>query len=81
MENGEKGKPLQHGISNMIRENELFRKSWIDFISESGPDVHFKHSDIQFDVRKKPTLIKSDLKLTDYFKVMYNNYYIKLGDE
>ncbi|MDE7374329.1 MAG: hypothetical protein K2M86_03235 [Odoribacter sp.] len=36
MKNGEKGKPLQQGISNMIRENELFRKSLNDFISESG---------------------------------------------
>lgn len=43
--------------------------------------VCFKRPDIQFDVRNKSTLIKSDLKLTDYFKVMYNNYYIKLGDE
>lgn len=39
MENGEKGKPLRHGISNMIRENELFRKSLNDFISESDSDV------------------------------------------
>ena len=81
MENGEKGKPLRHGISNMIRENELFRKSLNDFISESDSYVRFKRPDIQFDVRNKSTLIKSDLKLTDYFKVMYNNYYIKLGDE
>ncbi|MCM1032092.1 MAG: hypothetical protein NC410_11700, partial [Oscillibacter sp.] len=36
MKSGEKGKPLQQGISNMIRENELFRKSLNDFISESG---------------------------------------------
>lgn len=152
MENGEKGKPLQHGISNMIRENELFRKSLNDFISESGSlsniekqllnevnklldenirdlanysvssqiinrnnliynklvmserasqeheefeekrksesasDAHFKRPDIQLNIRKKSSLIKSDfqksdLKLTNYFKVMYNNYYIKLGDE
>lgn len=81
MENGEKGKPLRHGISNMKRENELFRKSLNDFISESDSDVRFKRPDIQSDVRKKSTLIKSDLKLTDYFEVMYNNYYIKLGDE
>ena len=24
---------------------------------------------------------RSDLKLNDYFKMMYNSYYIKLGDE
>ena len=36
MKEGEKGKPLQQGISKMIRENELFRESLNDFISESG---------------------------------------------
>ena len=36
MKNGEKGKPFQREISNMIREHELFRKSLNDFFSESG---------------------------------------------
>ena len=36
MKNGEKGKPLHQRISNMIRENELFRKSLNEFISEAG---------------------------------------------
>lgn len=152
MRKGEKGKPLQQGISNMIRENEIFRKSLNDFISESGSisnaekqllneinqlldenirdlsnysvsnqvinrnnliynkllmsekaskqkeefeekrksesasDTQYQRPDIMFDVRKKSSLIKtdfyrSDLKLNDYFKNMYNNYYIKLGNE
>ena len=36
MKDGEKGKPLHQRISNMIRENELFRKSLNEFISEAG---------------------------------------------
>lgn len=36
MKNGEKGKPLHQRISNMIRENELFKKSLSEFLSESG---------------------------------------------
>ena len=36
MKNGEKDKPLHQRISNMIRENELFRKSLNEFISEAG---------------------------------------------
>ena len=36
MKNGEKGKPLHQRINNMIRENELFRKSLNEFISEAG---------------------------------------------
>ena len=152
MKNGEKGKPLQQGISNMIRENELFRKSLNDLISESGSlsnterqllneinkllednirdlanysvsghlinrnntiyskllmserasrqreefeekrrsesasDVSYDRPDLKLDLMKKSGLIKTDfqksgLKLNDYFKTMYNNYYIKLGDE
>lgn len=36
MKNGERDKPLYQRISNMIRENELFRKSLNEFISEAG---------------------------------------------
>ncbi|MEG1949058.1 MAG: hypothetical protein RR137_01635 [Odoribacter sp.] len=152
MKKGEKGKPLQQGISRMIRENELFKQSINDFISESGSlsttekqllnemnrlldenirdmanysvsdqlihrnnmvynkllmsekaskereefeekrkaesanDVQYKRPDALLDFQKKSGLIKtdfqkSDLKLNDYFKIMYNNYYIKLGNE
>lgn len=152
MKNGEKGKPLQQGISNMIRQNELFRKSLNDFISESGSlsntekqllneinkllednirdlsnysvsgqlihrnnliynkllmsekaskqreefeekrksesatDVLYKRPDLKLNFMKKSGLIKTDfqksgLKLNDYYKTMYNNYYIKLGNE
>lgn len=152
MKKGEKGKPLYQGISSMIRENEIFKKSLNDFISESGSlsntekqllneinrlldeninelanysvsnklvernkliynkliisekaskqrdeydekrksesahDAHYKRPDIEFDVKKKSGFIrtdfyKSDLKLNDYFKTMYNKYYIKLGNE
>lgn len=34
MKNGEKGKPLHQRISNMIRENELFRKSLNDLFQK-----------------------------------------------
>lgn len=152
MKNGDKGKPLQQGISNMIRENELFRKSLNDYISETGSlsnaekqllneinrlldenirdmanysisghlinrnnqiynkllmsekaskereeyeekrksevarEAEFKRPEILFDTKKKSGLIKTDMKkgdikLNDYFKNMYNNYYIKLGNE
>lgn len=152
MKNGVKGKPMQQGISRMIRENELFQKSLNDFISESGSlsnaekqllneinrlleenikdmanysvsdqlinrnnqiynklimsekaskereeyeekrksvsaeETRFKRPEIMFDLKKKSGMIKtdihkSDLKLNSYFKNMYNNYYIKLGDE
>lgn len=152
MKRGEKGKPLQQGISTMIRENELFRKSLNDFMSESGSlsnsekqllneinrlleenitdmanysvsdqlisrnnqiynklimsekaskereeyeekrksvsarEESFKRPETVFDIKKKPGTIKSDfhksdLKLNSYFKNMYNNYYIKLGNE
>ena len=152
MKEGEKGKPLQQGISKMIRENELFRKSLNDFISESGSlsneekqllneinrlleenirdlanysisghlinrnnqiynklimsekaskereeyeekrkstsaaDERFKKPELMFDFKKKSGIIKTDLyktdiKLNSYFKNMYNNYYIRLGNE
>ena len=152
MKNGTKGKPLQQGISNIIRENELFKKSLNDFISETGSlsntekqllneinrllddnirdlanysvsnqvinrnnmiynklllsekaskereefeekrksesamDAKYKHPETIFNMKRKSGMIKtdfqkSDLKLNDYFKTMYNNYYIKLGNE
>lgn len=152
MKEGEKGKPLQQGISKMIRENELFRKSLNDFISESGSlsneekqllneinrlleenirdlanysisghlinrnnqiynklimsekaskeqeeyeekrksssarEERFKKPETMFDFKKKNGTIKTDLyktdiKLNSYFKNMYNNYYIRLGNE
>lgn len=54
--------------------------------SESAAETVYKHPDAFFNVQKKFGLIKtdfqkSDLKLNDYFKMMYNNYYIKLGNE
>lgn len=152
MKEGEKGKPLQQGISKMIRENELFRKSLDDFVSESGSlsneekqllneinrlleenirdlanysvsghlinrnnqiynklimsekaskereeyeekrkstsarDERFKKPETMFDFKRKNGAIKTDLyktdiKLNSYFKNMYNNYYIRLGNE
>ena len=152
MKEGEKGKPLQQGISKMIRENELFRKSLNDFISESGSfsneekqllneinrllednirdlanysisghlinrnnqiynklimsekaskeqeeyeekrksvsarEERFKKPETMFDFKKKNGMIKTDLyktdiKLNSYFKNMYNNYYIMIGNE
>lgn len=152
IKNGEKGKPLQQGISNMIRQNELFKKSMNDFMSKSGSlsnaekqllneinkllddnirdlanysvsrhlvdrnrliynkllmsekaskqreefeekrraesasDLQYKRPEIKFDFMKKSGFMKTDfqksgLKLNDYFKTMYNNYYIKLGNE
>lgn len=152
MKNGEKGKPLQREISNMIREHELFRKSLDDFFSESGSltpvekqllneinrllednlrdlsnysvsrqliqrnnliynkllmsekasrereefeekrksesakEREYERPETVFDLRRKRGLMKTDfrkydLKLNDYFKSMYNNYYIKLGYE
>lgn len=151
MKKGEKGKPLQQGISNIIRENELFKKSLNDFISEKGSmsnaekqllneinqlldenikdmanysvsthlinrnnqiyskllmsekasrereefeeqrkaesaiDKRFQKPDIFLEFQKsglmKTNFQKFDLKLSDYYKTMYNNYYIKLGDE
>jgi len=152
MKKGENGKPLQRGISNMIRENELFRKSLSDFISgsgslspaekqllneinrlleenirdlanysvsnrliqrneqiynklimsekasrereefeekrksESAQEALYQKPDLLFNFKKKAGILKtdfrkSDLKLNGYFKNMYNNYYIKLGNE
>ena len=152
MKEGEKGKPLQQGISKMIRENELFRKSLDDFVSESGSlsneekqllneinrlleenirdlanysvsghlinrnnqiynklimsekaskereeyeekrkstsarDERFKKPETMFNFKRKNGAIKTDLyktdiKLNSYFKNMYNNYYIRLGNE
>lgn len=152
MKKGEKGKPLQQGISKMIRENELFRQSLNEFMNENGslsdtekkllneihkllednirdianysvtnnliqrnnlifnkllisekaskereeyeekrksvtasetkynrPEVHFKSAKTQSLI--KTDLQKSGVKLNPYFKNLYNNYYIKLGDE
>ena len=152
MKEGEKGKPLQQGISKMIRENELFRKSLDDFVSESGSlsneekqllneinrlleenirdlanysvsghlinrnnqiynklimsekaskereeyeekrkstsarDERFKKPETMFNFKRKNgaikiDLYKTDIKLNSYFKNMYNNYYIRLGNE
>ncbi|WP_148453366.1 hypothetical protein [Culturomica massiliensis] len=153
MKNGEKGKPLQQGVSNMIRENELFRKSLNDFMSQAAtlspaerqllneinqllddnirdlsnysisdnlmyrnnqvynklllsekaskereeyeekrksvtatemkykrPEAYFKSAERRIRM-VKTDLNKSDMKLNPYFKSLYNNYYIKLGDE
>ena len=152
MKKGEKGKPFQQGVSNTIRENELFKKSLSDFMSESGTlseiekklinevnkllddnikdlanysisnqmvnrnnliynkllmsekaskereeyeekrksesaqEANYKYPSTKFNAKRKSSLIrtdfqKSDLKLKPYFKTLYNNYYIKLGDE
>lgn len=152
MKSGEKGKPLQQGISKMIRENEIFRKSLNDFMSENGilspaekqllheinkllddnirdlsyysvsdnlmyrnnqiytklllsekaskereeyeekrksmtaATKKYKRPELYFNTKRhtdmiKTDLRKSDIKLTPFFKNMYNNYYIKLGDE
>lgn len=152
MKNGEKGKPLQQGISKMIRENEIFRQSLNEFMSGEGlfseeekrllnevnkllednirdianysvtnnliqrnnliynkllmsekaskereeyedkrksvtaEDIKFKRPELYFKNRKKQGLMKTDLqksgmKLNLYFKNLFNNYYIKLGDD
>lgn len=152
MKNGEKGKPLQQGISKMIRENELFRQSLNEFMSGEGSfsqqekqllneiskllednirdianysvtnnliqrnnliynkllmsekaskereeyedkrksvtaeDAKFKRPELYFKASRKQVLMKTDVqksgvKLNPYFKNLYNNYYIKLGDE
>lgn len=152
MKKGEKGKPLQQGISKIIRENELFRQSLNEFMSGEGSfseqekqllneinkllednirdianysvtnnliqrnnqiynkllmsekasrereeyeekrksvtadDTKFKRPELYFKTDKKRGLMKTDLqksglKLNPYFKNLYNNYYIKLGDE
>lgn len=152
MKNGEKGKPLQQGISKMIREQEMFRQSLNEFISENGSlsnsekqllneinklleenikDIanysisnnlvnrnnqiyskllmsekaskereeyeekrksttaefsRYARPETFFDYKKKESMVKtnlqkSDIKLNGFFKNMYNNYYIKLGNE
>lgn len=152
MKKGEKGKPLQQGIGKMIRENELFRKSLNDFMSESralspserqllneiqrllednlrdlsdysvsdrlmhrnnqiynklllsekaskerneydekrksvtAPEAKYERPKSYFKSEKRSVLMKTDLKKSDlllnpFYKNMYNNYYIKLGDE
>ncbi|WP_251621271.1 DUF4175 family protein [Odoribacter lunatus] len=152
MKNGEKGKPLQQGISKMIRENELFRQSLNEFMSGEGSfseeerrllnevnkllednirdianysvtnnliqrnnliynkllmsekaskereeyedkrtsvtaeDMKFKRPELYFKNGKKQGLMRTDLqksgmKLNLYFKNLFNNYYIKLGDD
>lgn len=152
MKNGENGKPMQQGVSRLIRENELFKQSLNDFISKSGAlsnserqllneiqkllednikdianysisnnlinrnnqiynkllmsekaskereeyeekrksatakKTTFEKPALYLDVKKKNGLIKTDLRKSDiklnvYFKNIYNNYYIKLGDE
>ena len=152
MKKGEKGKPLQQGISKIIRENELFRQSLNEFMSGEGTfseqekrllneinkllddnirdianysvtnqliqrnnlifnkllmsekasrereeyeekrksvtadETKFERPELYFKSDKKRSLMKTDLqksgvKLSPYFKNLYNNYYIKLGDE
>ncbi len=152
MKKGEKGKPLQQGISKIIRENELFRQSLNEFMSGEGTfseqekrllneinkllddnirdianysvtnqliqrnnlifnkllmsekasrereeyeekrksvtadEKKFERPELYFKSDKKRSLMKTDLqksgvKLSPYFKNLYNNYYIKLGDE
>lgn len=152
MKSGAQGQPLQEGISKMIRENELFRKSLNDFMSGesamsnterqllneinkllddnirdlsnysvtnnlmmrnnqvynklllsekasrereeyeekrksvTASDKKFERPEMHFNTEKKSAAIKtdlqrSDLKLNPFFKNMYNNYYIRLGDE
>lgn len=54
--------------------------------SVSAEENRFKRPEIIFDLKKKSGVIKtdlhkSDIKLNSYFKNMYNNYYIRLGDE
>lgn len=54
--------------------------------SVSSREMQFKRPETMFDFKKKSGVVKtdlhkSDLKLNSYFKNMYNNYYIKLGDE
>lgn len=54
--------------------------------SVSAEESRFKRPEIMFDLKKKSGVIKtdihkSDIKLNSYFKNMYNNYYIRLGDE
>lgn len=152
MKKGEKGKPLQQGISKMIRENELFRESLNEFMSGEGSlskeekqllneinkllednirdlanysvtntliqrnnlmynkllmsekaskereeyedkrksvtagDTKYQRPELYFKAGRKQGVMKTDLqksgvKLNPYFKNLYNNYYIKLGDE
>ena len=152
MKNGERGKPLHQGISKMIRENELFKRSLEEFTSESGSlspvekqllneinqlleenirdlanysvssrlinrnnqiynkllisekasrekqefeekrkaqvasEIQYKKPENIFKNKKKFGSVKADfqkndLKLNEYFKTMYNNYYIRLGNE
>lgn len=153
MKAGEKGQPLQQGISQMIRENEIFRQSLNEFMSESGslspterqlmneiqrlieenirdlsnysisdnllrrdkqiynkllmsekatkereeyeekrrsesarekvfsrPDVHFKNDEQRLRMLKTD-MSRKDVKLTPYFKGLYDSYYIRLGDK
>lgn len=152
MKRGEKGKPFQQGISKMIRENELFRKSLNEFMNENGAlsaeekqllneinqliednireianysvtnnlvkrnnliynkllmsekaskereeyeekrksvtaaDKKFDRPEFHFNLTRKSGLMKTDIQksgiqLNPYFKNLYNNYYIKLGNE
>lgn len=50
-------------------------------ISETILDDYCKYPNFEFDGNIKIWFIKTDLKLKDYLKTMYNNYYIKLGNE
>ncbi|MDR1756655.1 MAG: hypothetical protein LBR65_06850 [Culturomica sp.] len=152
MKKGEKGQPLQQGIGNMIRQNELFRQSLEEFMSGSGylspgekqlldeirrllddnirdlsnysvsnnlinrnnqiynklilsekasrereeyeekrrsttaADIEFTRPQLYFKTEQKEKMMhtdfkRSDLQLAPYFRNIYNNYYIKLGDE
>ncbi len=152
MKRGEKGEPMQRGIGNMIRQNELFRQSLEEFMSGNGylspgekqlldeirqllddnirdlsnysvsnhlinrnnqiynklilsekaskereeyeekrraktaGDTEFTRPELYFRTEQKEKLMntdfkRSDLQLTPYFRNIYNNYYIKLGDE
>ena len=44
------------------------------------PEAYFKSAERRIRM-VKTDLNKSDMKLNPYFKSLYNNYYIKLGDE
>lgn len=54
--------------------------------SVTADDTKFKRPEFYFKTSKKQGLMKTDvqksgIKLNPYFKNLYNNYYIKLGDE
>ena len=54
--------------------------------SVTADETKFERPELYFKSDKKRSLMKTDLqksgvKLSPYFKNLYNNYYIKLGDE